>query len=267
MTGSSYLTAFTRIGFAARGLLYIVIAWLAFDSGRSEDPSGALTELAQNGGKVLLLIMAAGFVAYGLWRLSDALLNVEGHEQNNKGLRQRLGAAGSGIVHLLLALQAYRLFDGGGGGGGSGNGAEGGARTALALPGGWVVLTLAGLVLIGVGAFQLVKAAKLSFCDKLDPQVAHQDWVKWMGRLGYTARGLVFMISGFFIAKAGISGRANEAGGMEQALAWLDNPWNLVIAAGLLLFGLFSLVEARFRRIHPVPVDQMAQSARAHLPR
>jgi hypothetical protein len=47
---------------------------------------------------------------------------------------------------------------------------------------------------------------------------------------------------------------------MDQALAWLDNPWDLIVAAGLLAFGMFSLVEARFRRIHDVPVDQMARS-------
>ncbi len=264
MPGSSYLTLFTRLGFAARGLLYIVIAWLVFTSGRSEDPSGALIELGRNGGAWLLLLMAAGFVAYGLWRVSDALLNIEGHELNGKGTRQRLGAAGSGIVHLLLAFQAYRLSQGEGGGGGGG--AQESARTALDLPGGWLMLLAAGLVLLGAGIFQLVKAAKLSFCDKLDPQVANRDWVKWMGRFGYTARGLVFILSGVFIATAGLKGRASEAGGMEQALAWLSSPWNLLVAAGLLLFGLFSLVEARFRRIHEIPVERMAQAAREQLP-
>ena len=48
---------------------------------------------------------------------------------------------------------------------------------------------------------------------------------------------------------------------MEDALRWLDSPIDLAVAAGLLLFGLFSLVEARFRLIHDVPLDEVAHAA------
>ena len=96
MSGSSYLTAFTRLGFAARGLLYIVIAWLVFTSGRSEDASGALSELSQSGGKALLLVMAAGFVAYGLWRVSADCVWQE-PQRASCGRTTRCGARSSAL--------------------------------------------------------------------------------------------------------------------------------------------------------------------------
>ena len=264
MDASARLTTLTRVGFAARGLLYIVIAVLIIQSGRTEDPSGALGYLADGAGIWLLALMAAGFIAYGIWRLSDAALNIEHHEENAKGLRQRLGAAGSGVVHLLLAWQAVKLVQGAGSDGG--NGAQENAQTALQLPGGQLMLIIAGLVLMGAGAFQLYKAYKTSFCEKLEPGMANREWVKILGRVGYSARGVVFLISGYFIFKAGMEEQSGEAGGMEEALAWLTNPWDLVVAIGLLMFGLFSLIEARYRVIHSVPVDGLAHQARSKLP-
>lgn len=250
------LTTFTRLGFAARGLLYIVIGTLVIRAGRAEDPSGALDCLAEGGGRLLLIAMIAGFVAYGIWRLTDALFNIERHPPDNKGLRQRLGAGGSGVVYLTLAWQAIRLLRGDGPA--SDGSTQRSAQSALELPGGEVALILAGLLLLAAGAFQLIKAAKASFLDHLEPQVARQAWAKWTGQLGYGSRGLVFLISGIFVVKAGIDARASEAGGIEEALAWLNNPWDVLVALGLLCFGLYSLVEARYRIIHDVPVDAIA---------
>lgn len=252
MDARAGLTALTRIGFAARGLLYIVIAFLLIRVGRAEDPSGALDYVAEGGGKALLAAIIAGFIAYGLWRLSDALFNVEGHERGKKGLRERLGAGASGVVHMLLAWQAVRILRGApSAGGGSGMG----AGDALALPGGPLVLTLAGLILFGVGAFQIFKAAKCSFLRHLEPRVANEPWAKWLGRAGYAARGLIFMISGYFLANAGLQEEGAEAAGFDKALGWLGEPWNLIVAAGLFGFGLYSLIEARFRVLHGMPTD------------
>lgn len=242
MNASTRLTTLTRLGFAARGLLYVVIAFLLLTAGRAEDPSGALKYLASGSSQWLLILMIAGLAAYGLWRLSDAALNIEGHEDGAKGVSQRLGAAGSGIAHLLLAWQAVRLMQGSSaGGGGTPLGGESGT-----------VLIIAGLVLLAVGGFQLVKAAKASFLDRLDQRVVNEGWVKTAGQLGYAARGLVFLITGYFFLRAGLDGGSGRPGGMDRALSWLSSPWDMIVAVGLLLFGLFSLVEARHRRIHQV---------------
>jgi hypothetical protein len=261
---SGTLTTLTRLGFAARGLLYLVIGFVVIRTGRAEDPSGALETLADGSGSVLLYLIIAGFLAYGLWRMSDAAFNIERHEQGSTGLRERVGAAASGIVHLFLAWQAVKLLQGSGGSGGGGT--QEGAQTALQLPGGQLAVALAGLVLLGVGAVQLVKAYKASFLKHLEPGVASQPWARYTGQGGYAARGLVFLISGGFLFAAGIQEQASEAGGMAEVLTWLTSPWDTLVAVGLILFGLYSLIEARFRVLHDVPVDGVAAKARSKLP-
>lgn len=256
MIDAARLTMLTRLGFAARGLVYLVIATLIMTTGRAEDPAGALRYLGQGGGRILLLLMTLGLVAYGLWRLADAALNIERHATDNSGALERAGAAGSGIVHLLLAWQAIRLMRGAPA---SGDGAQDNAESVLQLPGGGMLLVAGGILLLAVGAFQLIKAAKASYLEHLEPKIAKQPWAQWSGRLGYAARGLVFLICGGFLARAGLDEQASEAGGMAEALSWLNSPWDMIVAAGLLAFGLFSLIEARFRILHDVPLASIGQ--------
>ena len=246
------LEMFTRIGFAARGLMYLIIGYLALRFGQTESGEGALATLAQGSGKLLLGIMALGFAAYGVWRLSEALADTEGHGSDAKGSAARIGGGISGIIHLGLAIVAANLASGGGGSGGGGgqSGAEQGAATALALPGGPLLLLVAGAVLIGTGLWQLVKAVKADFLRHLDGRVGSEAWVKWLGRAGYAARGIVFVIIGWSLLQAGLSDSAAPAGGMEQALASLSGTLLTAVALGLLPFGLFSFVEARYRRIN-----------------
>lgn len=252
MTANSRLRALTRIGFATRGLLYIVIAMLILRTGRAEDPSGAIEYLGRGGGRVLLLVIAAGLMGYGIWRLADAALDIERHGSDRKGVMERVGAGVSGSIHLLLASKSIQLMRGAAL---SGDSTQDSARTAMQLPGGWALVLLGAAILAVLGAVQLVKAAKGSFLRYLAPSVAKQVWVQWSGRAGYAARGIVFLISGYLLACAGIEEQASEAGGMARVLSWLTSPFDIIIGVGLLAFGLFSLVEARYRQLHDVPVD------------
>lgn len=241
------LVFLTRLGFAARGLLYLIVAWLVIGTGRTADLGEALTYLATGKERGLLIAVAAGFVAYGLWRLSDAVFDSEGRGNDGKAMAGRAGAAGSGIVHLFLAYQAWQLISGNGGG--SGGGAEQQTQTVMQLPAGGLLVGLGAAVLLAAGAWQLIIAYKCSFLNHLGGAVRQQEWVRWLGRIGYAARGIIFLLTGFFLAQAALSGSAGEAGGMQEALRWLSSPVNLLVAAGLALFGIFSLIEARYRTI------------------
>ncbi|MET1755649.1 DUF1206 domain-containing protein [Novosphingobium sp. RD2P27] len=258
MNASSRLTTLTRVGFATRGALYIAIAFLVVRTGRAEDPSGALRYLGEGGGRVLLAVMAAGLLAYGIWRAADAIFDIERHGSDGKGIAERLGAAASGVVHLLLTWQAIRLFQGVAS---SGQATEEGTQTALSLPGGSAIVIVGALLLFAVGVFQLVRAVKGTFLRHLEPRIARQTWAQWCGRGGYAARGLIFMISSYFLLKAGMQDQASEAGGMAQAISWLSSPVDVIVAAGLFGFGIFSLIEARYRILHDVPVDDAVKKA------
>lgn len=240
----------TRVGFAARGLMYMLVGFLAAWWGRAEDASGALEHLNRGTGRPVLLVMSLGFAAYALWRLLGAALDSEGHGSDRKGVFIRLGGAGSGIIYLGFAYSAARLALGGGGGhGGSGERAREGAAVALSLPGGQALLIAAAIALLLGGGYQIVKAARGKFLRHLDAKAAHAIWVQVTGRGGYAARGIVFLVVAYLLGVAAFHHSPGAAGGMHEALASLPRTPRFVVGAGLLLFGLFSLVEACYRRI------------------
>lgn len=243
------LTALARLGFAARGLMYMVIGWLALKSGRAEDASGALEYLSGGVGQLLLAVMALGFLSYGLWRVANAWLDGDGHGSDAKGRAVRIGGAFSGFAHLGLFLYSARLALGDDSAHRSSDTAREGTAAALTWPGGWTLVAVAAACLLGMGAFQLFKAARASFLKHLDGQAAGAPWVRLTGRIGYAARGAVFLTVGWFLGRAAMEERASEAGGMDEAIASMPATLQLAVAFGLLLFGLFSLVEARHRRL------------------
>jgi hypothetical protein len=244
--------------------MYLLIGFLSLRIGRSEDGAGAMEYLDSGAGRALLALMAAGFLAYALWRLCEAWLDSEGRGSDGQGSAERLGGAASGVLHLALAFTAAKLAAGSGD---SGGGAEGGAATALSFPGGQTMLVAAAVLLLAAGLYQLAKAAKADFLRHLDPEAARQPWVKLAGRGGYAARGVVFAIMAWFLWKAGRQDSASEAGDMGEALGSLPATLQMIVAAGLFLFGVFSLVEARYRRINDPQVMErlngMAQNSRA----
>ncbi len=256
MPGINGFEMLARLGFAARALMYAAIGYLALRLGRTEDNEGALAYIQGVGGGILLGIMAIGFLGYGVWRLSEALIDTEGQGTGAKGIAQRLGGGVSGIIHLLLCWAAIGLATGGKGS--SSDSAEQGASTALALPGGSWMLVVVAAILLALAAFQIVKAYRLGFLKHLDPAAAGRPWIAWVGRAGYLARGVVFAMTALFMWEASRQERAAAAGGMEQALDRIPDDWQVLVAAGLFLFGVFSAVEAVYRRItDPQVLDRL----------
>ena len=258
------LEALARIGFAARGIMYILIGILALFTGRSEDGAGALEQLNRGFGRVLLGAMAVGFLGYGLWRISDAIYDSEGHGSDAKGIAIRLGGAVSGVIHLGLCIVAASLTSGSGKGSG-GDSTQQGAAATLDLPGGEILVLIGGVVLLATGALQLVKAWRADFLRNLDGEAARRPQIKALGQAGFAARGIVFLVMGWFLLRAGWESRSSEAGGMGEVLASLNPTVHALVAAGLLLFGIFSLVEARYRRINDPKVLERLRSSAARI--
>ncbi|HEX2560965.1 DUF1206 domain-containing protein [Phenylobacterium sp.] len=263
---------FTRLGFAARGLLYILMGYLAIEAGRSLGTSDVLRTMAGGGlGRVVLGLVGLGLLAYGAWRLAEAALDLEGSGEGLKGKAVRAGHGGSGVVHVLLGLLALGLtfgigMGGGGGGAGAAGGGSDGAQTAtawvLGLPAGeWLVrLVAVGFIVGGLGEW--LQAYKLGFLKQLDGRAQGRAWVKWIGRLGYAARGVLFILAGLFYWRAAATENPREAGGLGEALGSLSGWAQLLVAAGLVLFGVFSLVQAMYRRItNPQVVERLKGAA------
>jgi hypothetical protein len=242
-----------RFGFVTRGLLYIVIAWLVIVAGRTEDLTGAMEYVDHGIGKGLTIFIVAGMAGYGLWRVSDAAFGMDSGRHHAKAWRRRIAAASSGAIYLFLAYKALRIMVQGYAGSGD---AHEHAATALHLPAGTFLLGAAAAVLGGAGIVQLWKAGSCSFLRHLD-EPACRPLAKWLGRIGYAARGVIFLTVAWLLARGALHHSAAEAGGLEQALDTLRGPLEIPVAAGLALFGFYSLIEARYRSIHKPPTEHI----------
>jgi Domain of Unknown Function (DUF1206) len=248
----------SRAGFVARALVYGIIGLLAFDlvigqGGKITNQQGAFrTVAAHSFGHVLLAALAAGLGGYAIWRLVRAVLG-HGREAADTGL-ERAGALGSGIVYGLLCVVAVQILTGPGTSGGS---ASKTASDVFGWPAGRWVVGAAGLVFAGVALYQFIRGVQKKFLRDSKtgemPELVRK-WFTALGTVGHVARAIVFGMIAVFLLKAAYDYKANEAIGLDGALAKLYNGayggWLLgAVAAGLIAFGCFSLVEARYRRI------------------
>lgn len=248
-----------RAGFVARGLIYVIIGILAIKlaigaGGKTTNQEGALATVArQPFGKVLLILVAIGLGGYALWRLLHALLG-HGPEDSDTAF-ERVAAFASGIVYAGLCAVAVRILLGSGGGS-SGNATKTTAGV-FGWPAGTWLVGIAGAVLIGVGLFQGYRGISQDFLkdsktEEMGPRV--RKWIEWIGTFGHLSRMVVFGLVGVFLIKAAIDYNPNQAVGLDGALAKLANasygPFLLgIVAAGLIAFGIYSLCDARYRRL------------------
>ena len=244
-----------RFGFLIRGLLYIVIALLVIGTGRTEDLTGAMEYVGDGFGRWLLILMLIGMTGYGAWQLFDAVLGTESGRHHPRAWGRRIAAGTSGAIYCYLAWKALEIM---GERRGTGD-AHRHVAMALHLPAGDLALAVAAVILLGAGIVQFYKSGTCSFLLDLDNR-ARMPLAKWLGRIGYAARGAVFITAGWLLARAAAwDHSAARAGGIEQALDALRGPLQFPIAAGLLLFGFYSILEARFRTIRDVPTDHIKQ--------
>ncbi|WP_431469244.1 DUF1206 domain-containing protein [Sphingosinithalassobacter sp. LHW66-3] len=244
------LETFARIGYLARAIVYFLIGYITLATGQSEGTASILEDIQDlPAGTVLLAFTALGLFGYGVFRLYGAAIDIQGEGDDAKGIGKRIGHAASGIAHLILAFLAAKIaFSDGGGGSGSGSTSSEAAQTVLALPGGTAVLVLVGIGFLLGGVNQGVKAATGKFMRLLDADAP--GWTEWIGRIGYAARAAVFVALGWQILQSAFGGDTGDLS-FEAALqsmreiGWLYT----AVAVGLLVFGIFSLVMARYRRI------------------
>jgi hypothetical protein len=248
----------SRAGFVARALVYGIIGLLAFElvvghGGKITNQQGALRTVEQRSfGHVLLALLAIGLGGYALWRLLRAFLG-HGREGADKGI-DRLGALGSGIVYALMCAVAVQILAGPGTSGGN---TKKTASDVFGWPAGRWLVGAAGLVLAGVAVYQFIRGVRHKLIDDSKteqmPRVV-KTWFTILGTIGHVARAVVFALVAVFLLKAAFDYKANEAIGLDGALAKLYDgafgSWLLgAVAAGLIAFSCFSLVEARYRRI------------------
>jgi hypothetical protein len=248
-----------RSGFLARGAVYGIIGVLALKlalghGGDTTNQKGAMRTLAgQPFGTVLLVALAIGLAGYSIWRLTRAALG-RGPEGHDSGV-DRIGALASGIVYGAFFLLALEILLGANTRD-SGN-AKKTTAGVLGWPAGkWLVL-IGGLVMLGVAGYQAYRGITQKFLqesktEEMRPEV--RSWIARIGTVGHLARAVVFGLVGVFLIRAALEFDPQKAIGLDGALAKLQQQsyGHLilgVVAAGLIAFALYSISDARYRRI------------------
>jgi len=250
-----------RAGYGARGIVYGLLGALTLASalwgigqGGEQGSTGAMsTLLGQPFGQVMLGLIALGLIGHVLWRLAQALLNADERDHDAVGWATRAGQLASAIANGALALAAARLALGMGGGEGGDN-QESLTAWLMSQPFGRWLVGLVGLVIIGVGVVQVYRGVSGKYRDWLDLPSAHAGLLHAICAFGLSARGVLFAVTGGFFIFAALTVDPNQAGSLPEALDWVHGlPFGAQLyglaALGLIAFGIYSGVEARYRHV------------------
>jgi hypothetical protein len=258
---SLWLERVARLGYASKGLVYLLVGALAVPAafGAREDIAGVRGTLRvivrQPFGSIVLGMVALGLGVYVLWRLLQAGVDPEGKGTDIKGITQRLAYVVSGLVFANLTWDALEIVIGWGRG--DIDTTEDWTALALAQPLGRWLVALGGGIVIGVALYQFYAAYTARFRRKLklsEMSAREAVWMTRIGRFGLATRGLVFAIIGGFLIVAAWNAQAARVRGLGEALTGLAGPpfgpWILaIVALGLVAYGIYTLAEARYRRV------------------
>lgn len=262
--GHPWFHRLSRAGLAARGVLYLLIGGLAVRVGMGEgggkeaDKGGALQEIASRpGGAVVLWLLVIGLAGLALWGFSEARYGQP--VPDGRKAHKRLSAFGRGLVYAVACAGtlAFVLSNKS-----SSSDQESKSFTARAMSetgGRWLVLAV-GIGVIGWGVHQIWHGAGRNFRKELktfgmDERVERT--VEALGIVGHIARGIVAIGIGVFLAYAAITFDPGKAKGLDGTLRELAGtpvgPWLLIaVALGLVIFGVYSLCESRWRKVEAV---------------
>ena len=237
-----------RLGYAASGVLHLVLAWLAVQvalGGPSQQASqsGALATVAhQSFGLVLLWVLAIGFALLALWQVTEV---ITGRETFDK-----VKAGGKAVMYAALAWTSMKFALGGHTS--SNKQTQDFTRTLMEAPAGRVLVGAVGVGIIGVAGYHIYKGWKKKFLGDLQEHPGH--WAVVAGRVGYIGKGIALVAVGVLFVIAALREQAGKATGLDGALESLrDLPAGIVVllgvAVGLAAYGVYSFARARYARV------------------
>lgn len=253
-----WLQKLARVGYVAKGVIYSLIGIFALMAavgigGKKTNQAGAINSVGQLPlGQILLLLIGAGLIGYSLWRLAEATFDPE-----RKGVIKRIGYVISALAYGGFGWAALRVaisHDHA-----QSNPQQGAARL-LSVPFGQALGTAVAIIFVIGAGLQIWNGIIGKFTETLKREEMSGDQMalaRWTGGIGLIARGCLFGLIGWFMWRASRDGKPGEAGGIDRALTTIAQahygPTLLAImAVGLICYGVYMWVQARFRRMVPV---------------
>jgi Domain of Unknown Function (DUF1206) len=272
----TWIERLSRLGFVIRGIIYFVpgvfaLEWALGRHGQPMSQASAIDVIGrQPWGRVLLVVVAVGLAGYAAWGVIRAIYDPLRRGHSPVGIALRIGYAASAIAYLGLLAATIGLL--------TGSLSQAGQHQdwtvwLLARPFGAVIVVAVGLCWIfGSGITQIVMGWRHTFERDLALDRMSRNERRWaiaLGRVGLVSRGIVFTIIGLLIVAAAFHLRSRSDTGLEGALLELAHqPFGhaLLGAAGLglMVFGSYSAMCARWMRMHPIAGDPGSSSSHPH---
>jgi hypothetical protein len=268
------LVKLARVGWVAKGVVYVLIGMLAFvivfDSGPATETTepdqeaslgGAISKIAEtSGGAFLLVVIAIGLVIYSTWRIVSALLPAD---NDLESWLNRAGYLVSAATYLVVAWTALSLARAPGNSQESEDSkVESFTADLLGKSYGQTLVFVVGAILIVIAAAFLRKAITANFASQMAARgvgpVSHRALVR-MGRVGWLGRSAMMGLVGFFLCRAAVLFDSDEAQGLDGSLrhaatSGVGTALVLVVAVGLVVYGAFCVISAPRQLL--VPADR-----------
>jgi hypothetical protein len=174
-----------------------------------------------------------------LWRVLELIYG-------DLDLEKKVSSIGRAVVYLFLGISAIKVALGSGGS--STSQQETMSTRLMAHSAGRVLIVVCGLVIIGIGIRELHKAVTKKFTEDLVGGTS--DLTILLGRIGYGAKGVAFLVVGALFGWAAISYDPKKAGGLDTALRTIkEQPFGsillTVLALGFAAFGGYCFIWSR----------------------
>jgi hypothetical protein len=266
MAATTFLTSnikpIAQAGLTAKGVVYWLLGLLTFmaafhingQSVNETDKDGVFDFVnRQAGGQVLLAIIALGLICYCIWRGIQTFGDTEGKGKDGKGIAARARYLFSGLVYGYLAFHVLQLLLSASSG--SGDSKQGVAKELLSKPLGQWLVGIAAVTLLGIGIYQVYYGLSEKYRKHVDKAGGkHTKILLGAGKVGYVARGAVWLLLSFLFFKAAIHANSSEAGDTSKAFGFLESTayGSYLLAAvglGLICYGTFNFIRARYENL------------------
>lgn len=261
-----WVERFATFGLSAKGVVYCLVGIIAFMAafeigGKSTESAGStgILRTIQDlpAGNVLLAIVALGLLSYAIWRFIQAAYDTEGKGHGAKGVGKRLRYLFSGVVYGGLAFLAARMVLGDSSGGG-GDSRETLASKLLQQPFGQWLVGIVAVATIIIGLYQIYYGYSEKYQKKVQSTGLKSEVEHLMiraGKIGYMARGVVWVVIGYLFLQAALKANPQEAGGNTDAFSFLESSdygsYILgAVAIGLVCYGVFMFMRAKYQPIY-----------------
>jgi Domain of Unknown Function (DUF1206) len=259
---SRALEVAARAGFVARGAIYLLIGIIALQiglgNGGQADRGGALAQIASKSyGTVVLWLLVVGFAGLALWRFSEAAFGAVGPDGHKTG--ERLKSLARALLYSFFFVSTLQLVTGASSSATANGNSQSKALTARVMThsGGRLLVGVVGVVVLVIGVLLAREGWTKDFLKRMSfsgAPAGTRSLVEKLGTLGGVARGAMTALAGVFLIVAAARFSPSKAEGIDGSLrAFAHTPLGpfllILVALGLVAFGLFSWCEARWRRV------------------